>query len=146
MLSKVELYLNTSALSTVVCTMPYFTIILNTGSLRAQCTLQNKAVKIVGNGTWNDRATSYYAKLKLQDSVKLETAAFVYNYKSGQLLSTFQNYFTALTLIHVKPTRATSSHNTFVPFFKLRNFKGLLNIKVQKYGIYLTLNLKILNL
>ena len=45
--------------------------------------LQNKAVKIVGNGTWNDRATPYYAKrkiLKLQDLVKLETAAFVYIY------------------------------------------------------------------
>ena len=42
----------------------------------------------------------------------------VYNYKSGQLPPTFQNYFTALNNIHVKPTRATSSHNFFVPFFK----------------------------
>ena len=37
--------------------------------------------------------------------------------KSGQLPPTFQNYFTALNNIHVKPTRATSSHNFFVPFF-----------------------------
>ena len=76
--------------------------------LKKLATLQNKAVKIVGNGTWNDRATPYYAKLKifkLQDLVKLETAAFVYNYKSGQLPPTFQNYFTAVNNIHVKPTR-----------------------------------------
>ena len=70
---------------------------------------------------WNDRATTYYAKLKiliLLDLVQLETAAFVYNRKSGQLPSTLQNYFTALNNIHVKPTRATSSHNFLVPFFK----------------------------
>ena len=44
--------------------------------LKKLATLQNKAVKIVGNGTRNDRATPYYAKLKilkLQDLVKLET-------------------------------------------------------------------------
>ena len=76
--------------------------------------------KIVGNGTWNDKATPYYAKLKilkLQDLVKLETAAFVYNNKSGQLPSIFRNYFTTLNNIHVKPTRATASHNFFVFFF-----------------------------
>ena len=85
-------------------------------------TLQNKAVKIVGNGTWNDRATSYYAKLKilkLQDLVNQETAAFVCNYKSGQLPSTFRNYFTALNNIYVKPTRAISSHNFLYIFLKL---------------------------
>ena len=67
-----------------------------------------------------DRATPYYAKrkiLKLQDLVKLETAAFVYNYKSGQLPSTFRNYFTALNNIHVKTTRATALHNFFCTFF-----------------------------
>ena len=87
--------------------------------LKKLATLQNKAVKIVGNGTWNDRATTYYAKLKiliLLDLVKLETAALVYNHKSGQLPSTLQNYFTALNNIVVKPTRATFAHNFFVLF------------------------------
>ena len=40
------------------------------------------------------RATPYYAKLKilkLQDLAKTEIAAFVYNYKSEQLSSTFRN-------------------------------------------------------
>ena len=45
--------------------------------------------------------------------VKLETAAFVYNHKSGQLPSTFRNYFTVLNNNHVKPTKATASHNFF---------------------------------
>ena len=146
-LSKVKVYLNTSALCSLYyalfhCHIQYGIITWSSTYktyLKKLVTLQNKAVKIVGNGTWNDRATPYYAKLKilkLQDLVKLETAAFVYNYKSGQLPSTFRNYFTALNNIHVKTTRATALHNFFVPFLKLLNFKGLLNIKVQKYGTH----------
>ena len=62
-------------------------------NLKKLATLQNKAVKIVGNGRWNDRATPYFAKLKilkLQNLVKLETAAFVYDYKSGKLYLLFK--------------------------------------------------------
>ena len=121
-LSKVKVYLNTSA----VCRSYYalfhrpiqYGMITWSSTyktyLKKWATIQNKVGKIVSNGTWNDWATSYYAELKilkLQDLVKLETAAFVYNYKSGQLPSTSQNYFTALNNIHVKPTRATSPHN-----------------------------------
>ena len=112
--------------------------------LKKLVTLQSKAVKIVGNGTWNDRATPYYAKLKiliLQDLVKLGTAAFVYNYKSGQLPSTFRNYFTALNNIHVKPTRAISSHNFFVPFFK--TLKLYRSIKYQGPKIWNSFDLEI---
>ena len=61
--------------------------------LQKLATLQNKAVKIVSNGIWNVRATPYYAELKvvkLQDLVELETAAFVHNYKLGQLPSTLK--------------------------------------------------------
>ena len=42
--------------------------------LKKLTTLQNKALKIVGNGKWNDRATPYYSNLKilkLHDLVKL---------------------------------------------------------------------------
>ena len=83
---------------------------------------------------------------KLQDLVKLETAAFVYNYKSGQLPLTFQNYFTALNNVHVKPTRATSSHNFFVPFFKTLKLQRSIKYLGPKIWIRLTLKLKILNL
>ena len=149
--SKVKVYLNTSALCSLYyalfpCHIQYG--IITWGStyktyLKKLATLQNKAVKIVGNGAWNDRATPYYAKLKLQALVKLETAAFVYNYKSGQLPSTFQNYFTALKNIHFKPTRATSSHNFFVPFFKTLKLQR--SIKYQGSKIWDSFDLEIKN-
>ena len=79
--------------------------------------------------------------LKLQDLVKLETAVFVYNYKSGQLPSTFRNYFTAPNNIHVKPTRATFSHNFFVPFFKTLKLQR--SIKYQGPKIWNSFDLEI---
>ena len=112
--------------------------------LKKLVTHQNKAVKIVGNGTWNDRATPYYAKLKilkLQDLVKLETAAFVYSYKSGQLPPTFRNYLTALNNIHVKSTRANSSHNSIVAFSKTLKLQR--SIKYQGPKIWNSLDLEI---
>ena len=112
-LLKVKVYLNASALCSLYYALFHCHIqcgIIPWGStyktyLKKLATLQNKAVKIVGNGTWNVRATPYYAKpkvLKLPELVKLGTAAFVYNYKSEQLPSTFQMYFTAFNNIHVK--------------------------------------------
>ena len=153
-LSKVKVYLNTSALCSLYyalfhCHIQYGIITWSSTYktyLKKLVTLQNKAVKIVGNGIWNDRATPYYAKLKilkLQDLVKLETAAFVYNYKSGQLPSTFRNYFTALNNIHVKTTRATSLHNFFVPFFKTLKLQR--SIKYQGPKIWNSLDLEIKN-
>ena len=129
-LSKVKVYLNTSVLSSLYYAL--FHCHIQSGIitwnftyktyLEKLASLENKAVKIVSNGTWNDRATPYYANLKilkLQDLVKLETAAFAYNHKSGKFPSTFQNYFTALNNIHAKPTRDTSSRNFLYLFLKL---------------------------
>ena len=81
-LSKVKVYLNTSALCSLYyalfqCHIQYRIITWSSTYktyLKKLVTLQNKAVKIVVNGTWNDRTTPYYAKLKilkLQDLVKL---------------------------------------------------------------------------
>ena len=139
-LSKVKVYLSTSALCSLYyalfhCHVQYGIITLSSTYktyLKKLATLQNKAVKIVGNGTWNDRATPYYAKLKilkLQDLVKLETAAFVYNYKSGQLPPTFQNYFTALNNRGgVEDTRleakAKAKDLTFEAKAKAKDFKS----------------------
>ena len=152
-LSKLKVYLNTSALCSLYyalfhCHIQYGIITWSSTYktyLKKLVALQNKAVKVEGNGTWNGRATPYYAKLKilkLQDLVKLETAAFVYNYKSGQLPSTFRNYFTALNNIHVKPTRATSSHNFFVPFFKTLKLQRCIKYQVPKIWNSLDLEIK----
>ena len=51
--------------------------------------------------------------LKLEDLIKLETAAFVYRFKSQELPIIFDNYFATLHSINDKPTRATSSYNFF---------------------------------
>ena len=148
-LSKVKVYLNTSALCSLYyalfhCHIQYGIITWSSTYktyLKKLATLQNKAVKIVGNGTWNDRATPYYAKLKilkLQDLVKLETAAFVYNYKSGQLPPTFQNYFTALNNIHVKGGESSSHFRWFaiakIELQFLIFFVLILGLRLQRYS------------
>ena len=50
--------------------------------------LQNKSVKIIGGGSYYDRATPFYAKLdilKLADLVKFEKALFVFKFKMKTL-------------------------------------------------------------
>ena len=79
----------------------------------------------MGNGAWSDRATQYYAKLKilkLEDLIKLETAGFVYKFKSQKLPITFDNYVATLNSID-KPTRATSSCNFFIPYYKIQKLQ-----------------------
>ena len=65
--SKVKVYLNTSALCSLYyalfhCHIQYGIITWSSTYktyFKKLVTLQNKAVKIVGNGTWNDSATPY---------------------------------------------------------------------------------------
>jgi len=57
--------------------------------------LQNKAIKIIGGGTWLESAIPYYSKLKilkLQDLYQLELATFMFKFKIKQLPSNFINY------------------------------------------------------
>ena len=66
-------------------------------NLKKLSTLQNKAVKIVGGGKYYDRATQFYAKLrilKLVDMVFLEKALFVFKFEMKMLPDQFSNYFT----------------------------------------------------
>ena len=59
-------------------------------------TLQNKAVKIIGEAKWSDRATPYFSKFnifKLSDLRKFEMATFTYKAKNNLLQVPFQNYF-----------------------------------------------------
>ena len=74
-LSKVKVHLNTSALCCLYyvlfhCHIHYGIITWSSTYktyFKKLATLQNKAVKLTGKGTWNDRATPYYAKLKFLD-------------------------------------------------------------------------------
>jgi len=67
--------------------------------------LQNKSVKIIGGRKWNDRATPFYAKLKilkLADLIKFEKACFIFKHKTQKLPLSFDNYFVSAFNVHQK--------------------------------------------
>jgi len=89
--------------------------------LNKLCTLQNKAIKIIGGGTWRESAIPYYSKfkiLKLQDLYLLELATFMFKFKTKQLPFNFINYFGQLKIIHTKNIRSSQSNNYFLPRYK----------------------------
>ena len=99
--------------------------------------LQNKAVKIIGGGKWNDRTTPFCAKLnilKLNDLIHLEKACFLFINSIN-----FHAYSTTtliLQVILVKNTReAVAVTITFCPFIEIRNCRDQLNIKALRHGI-----------
>jgi len=65
-------------------------------------TYQNKAVKIVGGGTFRDHATQLYHKLnilKLTELYKYEDAKIVYNSLYDNTSTSFSNYFIQISNI-----------------------------------------------
>ena len=83
--------------------------------------LQNKAIKIIGGGTWFDNATPFYKKfkiLKFKDLFKLETALFIYKFKANLLPSTFTNYFYQVKNKYKISTRGSNSSNYFIPYYQ----------------------------
>ena len=86
-----------------------------------------------------------YAKLKtlkLKDLIKLETAALVYIFKSQKLPITFDNYCTTLNSVHDKPTRATSSYDFFIPYYKTQKLQRSIKYQGSKIWNSLELNIK----
>ena len=80
-------------------------------------TLQNKAVKIISGGKWNDRATPFYAKLnilKLDDLIHFEKTCFLFKHKFHKLPCVFNNYFNFISNTHEKCTRGSGSVNYFL--------------------------------
>ena len=145
-LSKVKLFLNKSSLLSL-----YYGIFhshLQYGILAWSATyksyynkitiLQNKAVKIIGGGKWNDRATSFNAKLnilKLNDLIHFEKACFLFKHKFHKLPCVFNNYFN-LQVIFMKNTQeAVAVTITFCPFIEIRNCRDQLNITALRHGI-----------
>ena len=70
--------------------------------------LQNKAIKVIGGRKWRDRATPFYKKLKIPkivDIYKLETAIFMYKYRTNELPAGMNNLFQETSQVHTKCTR-----------------------------------------
>ena len=81
--------------------------------------LQNKAVKIVSGGKWNDQATPFCATLnirKLNDFIHFEKACFPFKYKSNKLPCKFNNYFKYSSNTNEKYTWGGSCVNYFLPY------------------------------
>ena len=94
--------------------------------------LQNKAVKIISGGKWNDRATPFYAKLnilKFDDLIHFEKACFLFKHKSHKLPCVFNNCFNSTSKTHEKHSRGSSCVNYFLPFH--RNNQLQRSIKYQ---------------
>ena len=76
--------------------------------------LQNKSVKIIGGGSYYDRATPFHSKLgilKLVDLVKFEKALFVFKFKMKTLPAQFGKYFCEVSSVHERSTQASTQNN-----------------------------------
>ena len=107
--------------------------------------LQNKSVKIIGGGSYYDRATPFYTKLgilKLADLVKFKKAIFVLKFKMKTLPAQFSKYFCEVSSVHKRSTRA-STQNYFLSFLKKSKLQN--SIRYQGPLIWNSLDSKIKN-
>ena len=88
-------------------------------------TLQNKVVKLIGGGAFQDRATPFYFKLnipKLTDLYKIEISKLMYNivHKPQYLPNNFSKYFEKACKISQRSTRSTTQENDllYIPRFR----------------------------
>jgi len=106
--------------------------------------LQNKAVKVIGGASWQDRATPYYSKLqilKICDLFQLELASFMYKFKNKQLPFTFLHYFQETSTICSKQLRSTTNQNYFLPRYRTKKIQR--SIKFQGAKIWNSINAEI---
>ena len=136
--NKVKPFLNASTLlqlyySTFHSYLQYSIIIWGStfkSYLKRLNTLQNKAVKTLAGGSWRERVTPFYAKLKIKkirDMCLLELALFMFKFQAKQLPSNLPDYFKLTTVIHAKQTRLSNMLMTIIFFLvtKRWNFKDL---------------------
>ena len=85
-------------------------------------TLQNKAVKVLGGGRWQDHAFAYYSQLnilKLEDLYTYEAAKLMHKYSQNKLSKKLSSFFTPVNAIHSRTTRfASSGLNLSLPFYR----------------------------
>ena len=66
-------------------------------------TLQNKAVKVLGGGRWQDHAFAYDSQLnilKLEDLYTYEVAKLMHKYSQNKLPKKLSSFFTPVNAIH----------------------------------------------
>ena len=87
-------------------------------------TLQNKVVKLIWGGAFQDRATPFYYKLnipKLTDFYQIEIPKLMYIivYRPRHLPNNFSKYFEKACKISQRSTRSTTQENDllYIPRF-----------------------------
>ena len=95
------------------------------GPIHSQLTnqhrLQNKAIRIFSQSSWNETATPLYKALKILPLPLLlhfSTAKFVNNHNRLRLPLQFDNYFTLTKRVHSRNTRFSSNNQLIIPLFK----------------------------
>ena len=104
--------------------------------------LQNKVVKLVGGGAFQDRVTPFYYKLsipKLTDLYKIDISKLMYNivHRPRHLPNNFSKYFEKGCKISKRSTRSTLKKMIFYAFhdFGLTDGKIALGTRASKFGI-----------
>jgi len=110
--------------------------------LKTLSTLQNKAVKIVGGGKYFDRATPFYANLKilkLEELVLFEKAVFVFKSKTNSLPTQLDNYLKEITQVYKKGTKSSNQDKYFIQYRSRLNTKAHL-YRMRGYKLKRNLN------
>ena len=104
-------------------------------------TLQNKVVKLVGGGAFQDRATPFYYKLnipKLTDLYKIEISKLMYNivHRPRHLPNNFSKYFKKACKISQRSMRSTNEENDllYIPRFRSNRLQN--SIRYQGVKIW----------
>ena len=110
--------------------------------------IQNKAVKLIGERNYLDRVTLYYSKLnilKLPDLYKLETAKFICSSMQNTLPQSFSDFFVKVSEISGLTTRSSGNrHSLYIPRYNTNRLQR--SIKYQGVQIRNSIPLKIQNL
>ena len=80
--------------------------------LKKLITLQNKAVKIIGGGSYRDKASPCYSDTKTLNLYKLEIGKFVHAHFQNKIPQKISKFFTLTRDISLRSTRSTQQTKT----------------------------------
>jgi len=101
--------------------------------------LQNKAVKLIGGGTFYDNATPFYSKLnvlKLFDLYKLGIGKLMHRFVHNSLPPSFTDYFKRSSNISTRTTRSTTKPNNNLYIHRYKTNRMQRSIKFQSVKIW----------
>ena len=104
-------------------------------------TLQNKVVKLVGGGAFQDRAAPFYYKLnisKFTGLYKIEVSKLVYNlvHRPRHLPNNFSKYFEKSCKISQRSTRSTTQESDLLYIPRLRSNRLQNSVRYQCVKIW----------